>query len=234
MKNFTKLALVSLLAIGSFSANADIVKGDWKQQGDRLSFADTETGIEWLALTETTNKSINQISALFDTTYKGWRLPTEDEVYTMMTHVFGDASKIPGVGEHDNIQKSDTYQFYSSFGKSWITQNSASTFYAYTSMGLHVSDDENKLLLTGVEYVDTKESRIRMLQSYGNVNLFDISSRYGGVYLVSDGGYTIASLNDPSINAMNANSPANVPIGFGGVFTLGLAFLVGSKRNKLA
>jgi hypothetical protein len=53
-----------------------------------------------------------------------------------------------------------------------------------------------------------------------------------GVYLVSDGGTTLSSINDPSLNANNANAPASVPLPATAAL-LGLGLLgFGARRKK--
>jgi hypothetical protein len=53
-----------------------------------------------------------------------------------------------------------------------------------------------------------------------------------GVYLVSDGGTTLSLINDPSLNANNANAPASVPLPATAAL-LGLGLLgFGARRNK--
>jgi hypothetical protein len=70
---------------------------------------------------------------------------------------------------------------------------------------------------------------------YSNLNATnDTSSSYTayGVYLVSDGGTTQSSLNDPSLNANNANAPSSVPLPATAAL-LGLGLLgFGARRKK--
>jgi hypothetical protein len=52
MKLLSKLAVV-VVALGSVSANADLFELDFNSSGDGLVTLDTDTGLEWLDLTET-------------------------------------------------------------------------------------------------------------------------------------------------------------------------------------
>ena len=60
------------------------------------------------------------------------------------------------------------------------------------------------------------------------------SSTYFGYFLVSDGGTTLSSIQDPSLNSNNPNAPGvadvSAPVGMAGA-TLAL-FLMGARRNK--
>ena len=77
----TAAALVAL----SFASHAELVSTDWKTAGDELATLDTETGIEWMDLSETDGLSINTVLSMTSAggKFEGWRLPTEDEVLTL-------------------------------------------------------------------------------------------------------------------------------------------------------
>lgn len=59
----------------------------------------------------------------------------------------------------------------------------------------------------------------------------DHASSDFGVYLVSDGGVTLSSINDPTLNQNNPNSPAKLSVP-GAIAALGLAGLFGWRRRK--
>jgi hypothetical protein len=205
MKLLTKLFAISAISLASLSANAELISTDWKTTGDSLATLDSETGIEWLDLTQTWNLSILTVQGLLDTNYEGWRLPTRNEVAVMMnTNGF---SPVNGL-------------FGSFFGY---------TYNAERSYGLVFNDTKatlggNTVLMSGVRngsYV------------YTNINQSDaLSYRHGtkGVFLVNDGGVTLSSINDPSLNANNPNAPvADVPV----TFALGgLAMMAFGLRRK--
>jgi hypothetical protein len=65
--------ILLLAALQCTVANAALQSIHWKNDGDNLVTLDTVTGIEWLDLTVPHGKSIDEESALLQTTYAGWR-----------------------------------------------------------------------------------------------------------------------------------------------------------------
>ncbi|MGU5713582.1 hypothetical protein [Aeromonas caviae] len=74
-----------ILAVGLISAqtHAAFISTDWKKTNDKLAVIDTNTGIEWLKLQSTRDKTMNTVISQLETTYAGWRLPTYSEVVDM-------------------------------------------------------------------------------------------------------------------------------------------------------
>jgi parallel beta-helix repeat protein len=88
------------------------------------------------------------------------------------------------------------------------------------------------VIVSGVE--DRRGDNYLLLLSNGNtLNDYDYTDNSYGVYLVSDGGTTLSSQQDPSINANNANAPAanvSAPVLLG-LMSLGL-FGFASRRSS--
>lgn len=61
--------------------------------GDRQAVHDTETNLVWLNFGINNGASFNEVVAALQTTYKGWRLPTEAEVKTLWAKLFDPANK---------------------------------------------------------------------------------------------------------------------------------------------
>lgn len=86
----------------------------------------------------------------------------------------------------------------------------------------------------GTSYLAGAAQRTPLNTSYGN----ELSSErlngdsYLGYFLVSDGGVTLSSIQDPTLNANNANSPYNVSesLGMASFLLGGLAF---ARRKKV-
>lgn len=76
LRRMTFLSTVFALASIAFNANAAFVTTYWQVAGDKKATLDTETGLEWLDLTQTDGKSYSEVSALLSTTLSGWRFPT--------------------------------------------------------------------------------------------------------------------------------------------------------------
>lgn len=240
-----KKALITPLAFIaaslSFQATAAFLPTDWKLQGDSLATLDTESGLEWLDLTQTDGKSINQVKDLLSTSLSGWRFPTVSEVDRMMRNFVGTAMNF------DNATNGSIYvhgpgnpirgAFSTLFGSSH--SDNRGTSFAYFSFGLYTGTD-GTIRQAGVEFsgYDTGRNNYfynNYLSKYSKSA--STASIYQGVWLVSDGGVTLSSKNDPTLNQNNPNAPVNqvpadVPVhaGFGLIGLLLMA--LGLRRRK--
>jgi len=76
-------------------ANAAFLERDWKSAGDKLITLDTNTGLEWLDVAESTNYSFNYVNSQFGVggDFEGFRYATTSEVKEFITNagwpVFG-------------------------------------------------------------------------------------------------------------------------------------------------
>ena len=242
---FEKALFGSSLLLASVAANATFVSTDVYEVGDGLATLQAETGIEWLSLSQTKNMSLLQVSNLLDSTFKGWRLPTRAEAEYLIASQFPSysGSIYNGDGGAWSSDDLDIYEQVSIFSEFFGYTNTSSNV---TSM-LGVVYNDQKDLRGGYDvlnygyykYIDgTSKSVVFGSQSSftgeSNAKVTFKSSNFG-VYLVSDGGVTLSSINDPSLNANNSKAPGNsgpsdVPIGLS---FLGLALVsAGIKRRK--
>jgi hypothetical protein len=216
------------------SANAELIATDWKTSGDTLATLDESTGIEWLDLTQTDGMSIDTAEGLLSSTFAGWRLPTRSEVTQLMANAFPSkssylqGSRSGSWAYDDRALDNKVDKFRSLFG----TTNTNST-YDYSS-GLFKNDvgAPYAVLYSGI--ADRKSDDRLTLNS--NLNLSN-NTNYAydpyGVYLVSNGGTTLSSINDPSLNANNANAPASVPLpATASLFGLGLLGFGARRKNN--
>jgi hypothetical protein len=224
-KIFVALSLVVALT-SSGAANASFVYTDWKSSGDKKSLLHEETGLEWLRLSSTRGQSINSVTADLDTTYDGWRLPTNDEIEEVMGAMFGGGYlQYSARTQRYNAQSRAAVDFARKFGQG---DTSAAHHYAL------YKDEDDIVRLFGA-YVNGGNG------SYANVYALEHAStytestvlgKYGGVFLVSDGGTTYSSQLDPSLNMNNQSAPINdVPAPFIGAMLSGLALLGFSRRK---
>lgn len=200
------LTAASVLLLSS-AAQADFVSTDWKNQGDGLATLDTTTGLEWLRLTETKNLSIQTILDQMDTTYAGWRFATFDEVRSIHTSIWGLTPSDNSSGNWNWGSFSPTLTLAEQiFGRTYYYSDDQ-----YGTAGLVYDTD-----LNSVRYQSTGRAPY-----YGNPSVYfsqlrhsssyttSYSSNTIGVFLVSDGGTTLSSINDPSLNINNPNAPVN-------------------------
>lgn len=194
----TKNKILTSLAIllASTSASAELISSDWLAGGDNRVVLDTETGIEWLDMSETRGMDISDL--IDNSVFDGWSVGGEQEVISFMNSIISDG----------------TFRDFNS-----MTHNGNS----FNSYSLYLRDAGNYAMagfvLDGRSYLN-----------YGSYTDSNNRSDFG-IWLKSDGGLTISSINDPGINANNANAPAGVPIGASiSLLALGLAGF--SRRKK--
>jgi hypothetical protein len=225
MKLLSKIFAVSAIALASMSANAELVQTDWKVAGDSLATLDDESGLEWLDVSETLNRSYNSVAESLDGEYAGWRLPTQNEVVELFAHAF------PGYG--NNITG-----YYSS-GTRYNELHKFEALFGYAATGnqrrIHSLYEKNGQLVYAGTYSYNYGNNIKLQGTDESVNrdwhLTGTSAAFN-TFLVSDGGTTISSINDPSLNINNANAPINnVPLPATAAL-LGLGLLGFSARRK--
>lgn len=219
---FKKLGLAALMAFSviSHSAHAAFLKTDVTAAGDAGAFVDQDTGIEWLSLKYTDGMSISQALAA----YSGWRLPTEDEVITMAKAMF-KASTIhyAVLPVADDGLTRYTSNGYSSCGGNAYCNIVQGFFYWFDRTDVFQSSGPSSSMNAIYLDEDNNVARISALNWYNNyhrdVRINEvISTNQGwvsadtGVFLVSDGGKTLSSIENPSLNINNPSSPINNPV----------------------
>ena len=230
------VALTSVLMMSA--ANAGLVHGDWKTSGDNRVTIDLDTGVEWLKLNNTKNMSVNQVLAQLGDggSFDGWRLPTSDEVQNMVETILPEFS----FNEGQTTYSSGSYRGYTDRWRSWmgtvnyyLTGDGSSNNRYWYSYGLHVEDD-GEVNMSGTfrrqKWYRKYTHWATIYEDYGSYSM-DHTSTNVGIYLVSDGGVTLSSINDPTLNAANPNSPANLSVP-GAVAALGIAGLFGWRRRN--
>lgn len=214
----TVLASVLLLSLASLSAQAAFVETDWKNTNDKLATLDTTTGLEWLDLTQTGGKSINEVKLQLDTLYAGWRMPTYAEMQTLAMNLFPVITN-PEANYHGVGVSQQDIGTHTLFGRNVQP-------YTY---GLYERNGSSNILATRDDYN-------WVYFNYQWANNLDFKRVYEGVYLVSDGGTTLSSINNPQLNINNPNAPVNqvvadvsAPLALG---TLGLLLAMCGLRSK--
>jgi len=102
--NVWKVALTSITLALSANVNAVIISSDWQLAGDNLITQDTDSGLEWLDLTVTSNMSYNDVSAQLGAggDYEGWRYATRVEIASLWDAFGGDSTFYYGLSSHNN------------------------------------------------------------------------------------------------------------------------------------
>lgn len=207
-----KMGVLASALLFSLSSHAALVESDLYENGDGLATLDTNTGVEWMDLTQTKGMSANEVLA--DPRFSGWRFPTIQEYTTLIE------SYLPDVDHYD------TLSYYPK--KAWPNPNTEIaqikamlSFFVgnerdadYQGLyGMFVRSDGNIGLSGGLLTSRNQYGVHRDAQFYGLNNSagggFDSKNGAYSMYLVSDGGHTIDSINDPSININNPSAPIN-------------------------
>lgn len=222
--------IFTLLAAPS---HASFVHTDWKATGDKKALLDKGTGQEWLRLSQTGNRSISDVLSQLSTTYAGWRLPTNAEVTKFVTNIYGGLN----LQFHEVTARGNYYAMYLGANNfaSWMG-NGYKT--AVTHGGLYY-DEDGKIRVFGAYMNEGGAYTITM--GLESSYLYGVNSRAGGyfgVFLVSDGGTTLSSTLDPSLNVNNPNAPINqvkppadVPV-HGAFVLLGFALMCLGRKVK--
>ena len=108
-----KLLTATTALVLSTSVNAAIISADWQTAGDNLITHDTESGLNWLDLTETNTLTYNYVNGQLGTggQFAGYRYATSDEVVQLWTNFgvdltsgapYNSAVYNPGIAEGSN------------------------------------------------------------------------------------------------------------------------------------
>jgi len=198
---FKKLFFIAL--IFATQAHASFVETDWKSSGDKQATLDSSTGLEWLKFPNTAGMSLNQVLAATSVggSLEGWRIPTSLELQTWWQHVLNGSSS-------STLAQGAFYDFsyYADAAKLWFQLNGIESSSPTRSYGMGYASDGD-FALFGISRTTTNT---RYWVGYGAYGADD-SSIYNGVFLVSDGGLTLSSIQNPSLNINNPSAPINNP-----------------------
>jgi hypothetical protein len=206
------ILVAATLLLSITSTQAALVESDWKNTGDTLATLDTETGIEWLDLTQTNGYTVAQIVSDLDSTYEGWRLPTQTEVYDLFSRYLPAPSALENghITSNKSVVAAEVAEFHAFLGDS--------------NFGVDPSDETRRTF--GGYYLNNGTLSISGANLYSDDRVFFIGQydsrtynsiergegffiKYFATYLVSDGGTTLSSQQDPSSNANNVAAPIN-------------------------
>tara|TARA_Y100000310_G_scaffold340989_2_gene438669 strand:- start:8641 stop:9327 length:687 start_codon:yes stop_codon:yes gene_type:complete len=223
IKSFVATLLVT--AAVSAPAHADFFHTDWKAKGDQLAVVDTDTGLEWLKIDATLGRSYNDIVASLNDEFSGWRLPTNDEVTDMFNNMLGSPYGSQGVVS-SHINSGIAEEKRAIFREYMSIENSS----MYARVYGWFENGGGSTVLGGGGLWDSKFFTHHTYSS----SQADTGRANTGVYLVSDGGTTYSSINNPSLNNIGwdgvSGAPASVSAPFAAV--MGLLGLAGLMRRR--
>ena len=152
-------SLIIMLTLAAQHSHAlPFIDADGFVAGDKKAIYETSTGLTWLDFGVTNNKSYNQVLAELDSTYLGWRLPTESEVKNLWNSTIDTETKPPSSDyNHEYLENMSAPVYYKDIFDLWganvieINQlNTANLFknFFYYSSGMLMSDEGNLMAIS--------------------------------------------------------------------------------------
>lgn len=224
------------------SANAALVSVDWKTKGDGLALVDQQSGIEWMTLdgfkefSSTNGHGYKLIDYVNNTNnmLQGWRLPTFDEVAQLFSNnLYYEKAKNNASGILNGSRRWDTgYDAKFSGVVNYLGYTHTGPDYKYTNV-TYINKYGN---LSQAYFWDSNTSQNQSggqyRYAYTQDNLENYSASGMLLFLVSDGGSTLSSIEDPTININNENAPINaVPLTSTGIILSSLLGFLGIRRK---
>lgn len=198
---FKKWIAGAALLVMSGMSHAGFVHTDWETEGDQLATLHEETGIEWLKVTNTLGMSVDQVLAQTGAggQFDGWRLPTAQEIVDLWFAMFDGSSMLSNPQGTRN-----DYSYYGTGPQNWVEYMGEVTSSPIRSYGFGYKTNGE----LGFFGVSRAYSTTSYWYGYGNYPT-STNGAYYGVMLVSDGGDTLSSKLDPSLNIQNPKAPVN-------------------------
>lgn len=214
--------LIASLFVGT--AQAALISSDWQATGDNKATLDTQTGIEWLKLDNTKGYTFEKFKAGFYVELAGWRLPTLTEVQQLISLNF------PGMASatQNAYDATRAANWFNAMGVTDPAGNRSG------SMGYVLADNGWQVYQVGQAWNFGSFWNAVPWNEISSAQLYSSTSIYSGLFMVSDGGLTVSSIDDPARNINNANAPINnmppapapvsTPLVFSALGLLALAF----------
>ena len=219
-----------VFAAMSFGAQAGLVEGDWRVDGDKKITLHEETGLEWLDLTETHRMSMRDVEGqqnlhgemIESGRFEGFRIPTAEEVYHFMMAVtnYDYVSYLPSPGVTDSISlnrysDSKHHENYER-AKSLLGETRKSSSSKYVS-GYHLPSGHPDEGGSGRTSVELNGDTFRIRMSSDNPSGYFDKQDHSAVFLVSEGGYSLNSARNSTVNDVGA--PGTFPLSVMAIIT---------------
>jgi len=198
----TKVLAAALLLGASLSSQAAVISVDWKEAGDNGAFVETTSGTEWLKLTQTQGVGLNTVQQQLGAggLYEGFRVADSNEVQFLFDYFLGQATGLTytSISAFDFADSSTVdgralmVDLLDALGRAIVGTNTFSTG-RYFQAG-------SQSVLSSTFRDDDANGFARLI--YDRVTSTTNANTPGsapGVFLVSDGGNTFSSINNPGI-----------------------------------
>jgi len=231
-----KLLTVGLLLSLTFSSQAAIIDIDWKVAGDNRAFLEVESGTEWLDVSETSGLSLVDAASLIVTggIYEGFRIASETEVNYLFDTLFTPSNQY----SEQVYSAGDYFKTFSASDVALVGNNVASMGVVvdhpavFATGGTYYNDQNQASVMFKQQRSAAGEARVFNNTQFASIAAEDNQTLYG-VYLVSDGGATYSTINDPSLVANNTGVPNATEVSEPGALALlglGLAGLLVRRK----
>lgn len=225
---------IAFVAAVSFNSQASLVPANYE---GKETVTDSETGLEWLKLSETLNKSYEQVRNELTTTYLGFRFATNAEVEELMYYNFKTMwgttwGKTFGSYSSNNSSGGpgwlDVNQLIDNFGYYY----SRNMFYSY---GFYY-DEDSILRMAGAYSYDKRTIAYYYGTESGSSYADSDANITSGLYLVrAKPGDNLYSINDPlydvSKNIVPGGPSSDVSAPFVSVLA-GIPLLLAWRRQR--
>ena len=196
-------------------AQAELVSTDWKVEGDSLAMLDTLSGKEYLSFSQTIDYNLESIQSELSGQFSGWRVANYDEIKGLLS------SYIKSYDFEESLAWGNSFRLYGEDQVAGLHLRSlmspSSSFDGHYSTGLHYGKDG--------------EATSSGVSNWSGADMgFDTTQKdaYTAVWLISDGGTTYSSIQDPSINTPQV---ASVPVG-AAISSLLMFGLLRTRKSK--
>jgi hypothetical protein len=205
MNIMNKIGVFVLFSL-SLSANAGLIATDYMTDGDGKATLDDATGLEWLDESFTLGKSITEVNSMINNELSGFRWATFSEVEQLLLGVL--RSDLNGSIKIDiKTSSSSVRASISNFNQLFSNYGSFGTNYFLVQ-----NEDGTNMRHFRLEAERNYTDRYSFYSYYG-VNDYPVGLDYTngsmGHMLVSDGGTTLSSINNPLLNINNPLAPIN-------------------------
>jgi len=205
MKLTNILAAAALLS-ASLGSQAAIISVDWKVAGDNRAFIETTSGTEWLNVNETQGLSVNTVSGEFGANglYEGFRVATASEMQPLFDLFLGSAPNLvsepnpdyTNILSYTNEGMAIMADIRGVIGETNANVNSAVT------VGMYFDDagtGSSSVRMTHfIESFSSDAGRLIYDRTFSSLDNGYTGSSVG-VFLISDGGNTFSTINNPGL-----------------------------------
>lgn len=213
--------LISTLSFGfSGFAQAEFIQGDWLVDGDAQTTLDTRTGQEWLKLGQTVGMTLAEVNLALSNELSGWKIAGIDDIlnlgYSQMEiagnlNKFWDSRYIDsmhsptgdtnfGYTKHPSIL--DAIDFSAAFGGEATADYSEIA--SNGTYGMYANEYKGKVGMFASQHTNTSNSGLFVSTITSDRYHIDGIPNVGW-WLVSDGGASLNSINNPNINIQSSD-----------------------------